>query len=212
MSRNEGGADADGRSASTQGSRDALRSGDATRCHDRYGDAFADLVQQRIAGLRPTYVPTGLDALGDEEVAAGILRRERVIEGAYLPGDKCLASRPRTCYERGVGRGPEHLDDAESRCRGLESPKVVLDRMPEETHADRAAAGTGHRVGHPLLSRLQVEFAQHSERTGARHRAGELRAGDPAHWRLLQRLRASNETRERGLHMHPPVEAAKTTS
>jgi len=47
--------------------------------------------------------------------------------------------------------------------------------MPEESHADRAVAGTGQRAGHPIRSGLQVELAQHAERTSARHGAGQLR-------------------------------------
>src|ERR1700724_3581509 len=85
MRGNESGADADCRSAGIHGGNDVVGSGDSTSRDDRDGNACADRSQEYVERLRPTDVSAGLHALGDDEVAASVLGRERLVDRADLP-------------------------------------------------------------------------------------------------------------------------------
>jgi hypothetical protein len=140
-------------------------------------------------------VPTGLHALGDDEVAADLLGRDGLSRRADLPRGQCpMGVDSRDQVRHGIA--VEELDIPQP-CRGSLHGAHI-----EEGHQHVEANDAGPElVEHPVERRPGLPVRRDGPgAAGAGDRVGQLGAGNPAHAGQLDRQLAAEQVGEPRAH------------
>ncbi|MDP9333549.1 MAG: hypothetical protein M3Q30_09605 [Actinomycetota bacterium] len=116
-------------------------------------------MQQRVAPGSTSNVSSRPDPLRHDEVATGVLGRDRIRHRPDLPRNQCLPRGAGTIYERRIRRSPEDLDYAQPVGGALEGGEIVAHPMAEEPHPNAATCREVQGSPHPVLGRFQGELA-----------------------------------------------------
>ena len=170
---------------------------DTTGGDDGQVDHVSHLVEKRQQTDGAAHVTSGLDPLGDNQVAAC------VSGGASLAGRADLPARQRTAGVRdldelAVGRTPEELDEWPSSRRFLEGGPV--EERDQEVDADRHAGGKDVELCRQRV--LADRAGEHPQCPGFGDGNGERRRGHSADACLLHRMPATEHLRETGRDRH----------
>ena len=149
----------------------------------------------------------GLDPLQDDDVDARGRRAARLACRSHLPPDP-RAARPDELDERRVGLGVEELDEVGARRRDVEGRAVLgdVEERHDEVHAHgpvAAGAHLGDRVAEGVGAGQRA--AEHPDAAGLGDGRREARVQGAAEPRLLDRHRAPEQARERGLDAGHPT-------
>jgi hypothetical protein len=180
LRQQEPSADPDPLGPGHQRCRDTPRGPDPTGGQHRHGDGVEHLVEKRQNADRAAHVAARLDALSDDEVAAGRLRRDGFLDRADLPGHQGTTVAAEL-NERRVRITEEELDHLhEWRDRG---DRLAIKERDQETRADMLLR---RRTSPAALERLEqgrpIEPARahHPQATRRGNGVGQLRGADAA--------------------------------
>ena len=156
---------------------------DSPRGNERQLDDLAHLFEQREQPDRSTNMTTSLDALYDQDIATGVTRRERLIDGTDLPTGPSPATlgcrnQPRVRFT------PEELDERTPGGRVLQ--RIAIEERNQEIHPERKSLGYPIQMTGERLSADRP--GQHPKPTSGAHRHSEIGRSNPSHPGLLQRM------------------------
>ena len=141
----------------------------------------------------------GLDALGDDQVAAGVGGGAGLLHRADLP------ARQRTGVvsdgdQRRVGLAPVPLHQRHEGCHGIEQGPV--EERHEEVHPE-GLAGRGPTDRVDVGGEIIDYGGQHSQSPGARHGGGQVGGGGGPHAGQLDGHPTADQLGEGGGEGHP---------